>query len=146
MGPGNAFGWWHAPAGTVMVQATSPASGTRVVWQADDGTANNRITLYTVGSSLKLDVVTAGVTQASLTLGAITAGAAFKAAFAFAANDVAGVLAGGAVQTDASAALPAVDRCRFGADVAGNQLCGSIQIFRHRHKRHSNAELQALTA
>ncbi len=144
---GTAFSdWWSATADTIVVYADSPASGTRIIWQADDGTANNRITIYTSGTDCKADIVTGGVTQASLTLGTITANTAFKAAIAFAANDVAGCLNGGTVQTDVSASLPTVDRCKIGADTTGNYLCGHISAIKAYNSRVSDATMQSLTA
>lgn len=142
----NFSSWFNQTAGTIHVEARSPGSGTRVVWQADDNTANNRYTLYTSGTSLKFDVVSGGVTQASLTLGTITANTKFKAAVAFAANDIAGVLNGGTVQTDASATLPTVDRMRLGADTTGNVLTEHIERLVTYGTRESNVQLQALTA
>lgn len=141
----NFSSWYNQSAGSVVTYANSPGVGTRVIWQIDDGTANNRYTLYTTGTSLKFDVVTGGVTQASLTLGTITANTTFKAAVAFAANDIAGVLNGGTVQTDASATLPTVDRKRLGADATGNQLTGHIERDVHYPTRLENANLQSLS-
>jgi len=117
----NFSSWFNQSAGSVVTYANSPGVGTRVIWQIDDGTANNRYTLYTTGTSLKFDVVTGGVTQASLTLGTITANTTFKAAVAFAANDIAGSLNCGTVQADASATLTRVDRKRLGSDRTRNQ-------------------------
>lgn len=141
----NFSSWFNPTAGSVVTYANSPGVGTRVIWQIDDGTANNRYTLYTTGTSLKFDVVAGGVTQASLTLGTITANTTFKAAVAFAANDIAGVLNGGTVQTDASATLPTVDRKRLGADTTGNQLIGHIERDVAYPVRLSDAQLAALS-
>lgn len=141
----NFSSWFNQSAGSVVTYANSPGVGTRVIWQIDDGTANNRYTLYTTGTSLKFDVVAGGVTQASLTLGTITANTTFKAAVAFATNDIAGVLNGGTVQTDASATLPTVDRKRLGADTTGNQLTGHIERDVAYPTRLSDANLQSLT-
>lgn len=141
---GTNFSSWYATDNTIVVEASSPASGTRIIWQADDGTANNRATLYTSGTSLKLDIVTGGVSQASLTLGTIFANTAFKAAFALKTNDVAASLNGAAQVTDASVTLPTVDRCRFGSDTTGNQLCEHIKSFTRYASR--LADVQGLSA
>lgn len=133
-------GWYSATEDTIIVEASSPASGTRVVWQADDGTANNRVTLYTTGTSLKLDILAGGVSQASITLGTITANTTFKAAFAIKANDVAASLNGAAEVTDTSVTLPTVDRCRFGADTTGNYLCKYIKTFKSYATRLTNVQ------
>lgn len=122
----NFSSWWIAATGTIAVQATSPASGTRVVWQTDDGTANNRITIYTTGTTVMADVVSGGVTQASLNLGTITADTAFKVAMRYGANDFSASLNGAACVTDTGGTVPTVDRCRLGADTTGNYLCGTL--------------------
>lgn len=122
----NFSSWWGTTTGTIVVQATSPASGTRIVWQADDGTANNRITIYTTGTTVMADVVSGGVTQASLNLGTITANTAFKVAMRYGANDFSASLNGAACVTDTSGTVPTVDRCRLGSDTTGNYLCGTI--------------------
>lgn len=122
----NFSAWWGTTAGTIAVQATSPASGTRIVWQADDGTANNRITIYTAGTTVMAEVVSGGVAQASLNLGTITAGTAFKVAMRYGNNDFSASLNGAACVTDTSGTVPTVDRCRLGSDTTGNYLCGTI--------------------
>jgi hypothetical protein len=142
----NFSDWWNAASNTIVVQARSPASGTRIVWQADDGTANNRVTLWTSGTSVKATIVAGGTTQADLTLGTVAAGASFKAALAFAANDVSASLNGAACVTDSSATIPTVDRCRIGADVAGNYLNEAVEKIEAYASRLPDATLTELTA
>lgn len=138
--------WWGALANTILVHADSAASGTRVIWQADDGTANNRVTIWLNGTSARATVVTGGVTQADLTLGTVAALTPFRIALAIAGNDIAASLDGAAVQTDAVATLPVVDRCRYGADTTGNELSGHIWSAGFMPRRATNANLQALSA
>ena len=129
-----------------MIAARSPASGTRVIWQADDNTTGNRITVYTSGTTVMVDVVTGGVVQASLNLGVVAAGAAFKVALRYKANSFAASLNGAAVVTDISGTVPVVNRCRLGADIAGNHLCGTLSAFNGYAFAPSDSQLQAFAA
>lgn len=138
--------WWNATAGTISIVADTAGSGTRVLFQVDDGTANNRISIYTTGTTAMVDVVVGGVTQASLSLGAIAARTPFKLAFAFSASSFAGSLNGATIQTDSAGTLPTVDRCRLGADTTGNQLCGHLQAVHFYPKRMSNADVVSLAS
>lgn len=140
----NFSSWWGAAVGTIAVTATSPASGTRVVWQADDGTANNRITIYTTGTTVMADVVTGGVTQASLNLGTITANTAFKVAMRYGANDFSASLNGAACVTDTAGTVPTVDRARLGADTTGNYLCGTIASLKAYQSGLGDTDLRSL--
>lgn len=142
----NFSNWWNASAGSTVINAISPGVGTRVIWQYDDNTANNRFVLYTTGTTLMFDIITASVTVASLTLGTITAYTAFKAAVSYALNDIAGCLNGGTVQTDIVAALPTVNRARFGASTAaGEELFGWLKTHNYYNTALSDANLQSLS-
>ena len=141
----NFSGWWNAATDTIVVSATSPCSGTRIVWQADDGTTNNRITIWTSGTSVKATIVTGGATQADIVLGTVAANTAFKVALRVVANDISGSLNGASCVTDASATIPTVDRCRLGSDTTGNYLCGRISALTSYASGLPNATLQSLT-
>lgn len=143
---GTDFSDWYTPAGTIVIEADSPASGTRIVWQADDGTENNRITIWTDGTDAKLTIVDGGVSQAAITLGAITAGTPFRVAVAIDANDIAVSFNGGAVSTDASATIPTVDRCRLGRNTTGDALNGHIRQIDYWDSRKTDVELVDLSS
>lgn len=123
----NFSDYWDASAISVAIKFDSPGVGTRTVWQSDDNTANERICLYTTGTTLKLMVVDGGSTVADITVGTITAYQQHWCAFRIEANNVAASLDGAAVGTDTSVTLPTVDRRRLGAStVAGEELFGHI--------------------
>lgn len=137
--------WFNPTENTIFIQADSPGSGTRIIWQADDGTANNRITIYTTGTTCQADIITGGVSQASLALGTITANARFKVALAVKTNDFSGSLNGAACVTSGSGTIPTVTIARNGQDTTGNQLCGHEQLVQSTSRRLPNSQLQALT-
>lgn len=121
--------WYRQDQGTFVIEADSPGVGTRTVFQVDDGTANNRIVVWTTGTTCKADIITGGVSQTGggLSLGTITAYTAFKVALAFRVNDVAACVTGGTVQTDTSVTLPTVDRAKAGASTtAGEEIFGHL--------------------
>jgi hypothetical protein len=121
---GATFAWAQAEGTYACEFDVITVAGTRPILSLDDNSADNRIELYTSGTSLKLTVTTGGVTQADLTLGTVAANTTYKAAFAIAPNDFAAVMSGGAVQTDAAGTVPVVDRWRIGSDQAGNYQNG----------------------
>ena len=142
----NFSSWFNAAAFSGLAQFTVGSGvGTQPIISYDDNSSNNQVRLYVSGTSLKFTVTTGGSTVADLTLGSVTAGSTYKAAFACAANDFAAVMTGGSVQTDTSGALPTVDRARIGSDQAGNYFDGWQQSFKAYPRRLTNAQLQVLT-
>jgi len=144
---GSSFTGIHsATAGTLYAEFNLPAvTGTRPIVSLDDGTANERIELYASGTSLKFRVIDGGVTQCDITIGTIAASTFYKVAVAWSANDFAGCLSGGTVQTDTSGTLPTVDRMRIGSDQAGNYQNGHQKRTARFLERLTNAELQTIT-
>lgn len=136
--------WYPATQGTIVVQFDSPASsvsGNRTVWAVDDNSANNAMILRCEGTSLIFRAFVGGVEVVTLTLGTVASGTQYKAAIAYATDNYAGVMTGGTVQSDTSAAVPTVDRCRLGASQAGETLCGHIAAFTAYSTRVSNGSL-----
>lgn len=121
-------GWLARDAKTVVVQADSPASGTRRVFHAarTGSEATDYLSIWTSDATVKATVVAGGVTQADLALGTIAAGAPFKVALSLAANAIEASLNGTAKVRDTSATIPACDRAWFGSDSGGNCLCGHL--------------------
>jgi hypothetical protein len=124
-------------AGTLYAEYVPRAASSALVADLDDGTANEVIALLNDGV---LSVVDGGVSQAAPDAGTPTVGAANKIAGAFAANDFAVALNGGAVQTDTSGTMPTTNRL-----VVGDGLNGSIRTLRLIRRRLPNAQLQAMT-
>jgi len=143
----NFTGIHSATVGTIYAEFNlNAASGTRPIVSLDDNTANERIELYVSGTSLKFKVVDGGVTQCDISIGTVAADTFYKAAVAWSANDFAGCLSGGTVQTDTSGTLPTVDRMRIGSDQAGNYQNGHQKRTARFLERLTNAELQLITA
>jgi len=135
-----------ATAGTLYAEFDLLAvTGTRPIISLDDGTANERIELYASGTDLKFRVIDGGVTQCDITIGTIAANTFYKVAAAWSANDFAGCLSGGTVQTDTAGTLPTVDRMRIGSDQAGNYQNGHQKRTARFLERLTNAELQLIT-
>jgi hypothetical protein len=80
-------------------------------------------------------------------LGTLTAGNVQKMAAGIAANDVAAVLDGGTVSTDALNTIPTVTTLHIGSRNLNAELCnGIIRKIMYLPRRMSNAELQTLTS
>jgi hypothetical protein len=142
----NFSSWFNPAAGTFDVNADTIGIGpaARYLFAVDDGTASNRYigAIGTAGTDVRADAITAGISQGPLITGNTAAGAALGLSFAYAANDLAGSLNGGAAVTDTSASLPVVNALRLGMDSAGNQLCGHLKSFGYWSTRLTNAQLQ----
>lgn len=126
----------------------SNPSGAQVPWQHDDGTAANRNLIYASGTGAILAVVASSATQASVSIGTVSAQSPVKAAGSFAANDFNGVVNGGSVGTDSSGTMPGgLVTHRLGKDHVADALFGHISKFAYWHGlAASNAALQSLTA
>lgn len=139
---------FSATAGILVVEArTAPGSGTHVLAQIDDGTANERIRIVRNSSNEIHCIVTDGGSDVcDLNLGAVANSTSFKVAFSWAANDFAASLNGGAVQTDTGGTLPTVTTLRLGS---GNGNYWNSQLLKMRQlprNRASDSELQAMAA
>lgn len=139
--------WFSASQGTSLLEGRllSVTSGNPGI-RYDDGTDNNRI-MQRIGSSgsFRLTVVSAGTEVADIAR-AITAGADFRHAGAYAADDYATCLNGGTVGTDTSGALPTgLTTLRFSGVVGSSYFNGHIRRIAYYPRRLSNAQLQAIT-
>lgn len=146
---GDAFAArWRADAATVVVEGVAPAtlSGTQTLLSLDDGSADERIEIVASAGALSAIVVDGGATQASLALGNLTAGTAFRVALAVKANDIAASLDGGAVVTDTGATLPTVTTLRLGKDYASADAWGGhVKRVILTAARETDADLVAMT-
>jgi hypothetical protein len=138
-------GFWNEPAGTLVAEGDTPASGTRSLVSADNATANESSVLRAVGTDPLFVVTDGGVAQASIDAGTVVSGSAFKLAAAYTANDFAVSKDGAAVVTDTSGTIPTPTRINIGTDAAGNYLCGHISRLRYYPTRLTNAKLQELS-
>jgi len=139
--------WYNQTQGAFLVAADSPGvSGAANIIAVDDGTTSDRIRLLTAVLDPKIIVTDGGVTQANIDTGAIVARQTFSMSAAYALNDIAACLDGGAVGTDSVATIPTVTTLRFGADSVGNFLNGHVQSFSYYPTRLPNATLQSITS
>jgi len=120
----------------------------QVLAEIGDGSSNERISFYRgAAGGLTVYVADGGVAQCALQLGAAAVGSSGRIAVRWAANDFAGVMTGGAIQTDASGTLPTVTAI-FPGNGRGTayQAQGPTKNLRISQQLLSNAELLALVA
>lgn len=139
--------------GSLVIHAkTAPGavSGTnQALFQWDDGTADNRIFVYrdAANNNVLCSVVTGGVTQALINLGAVAHDTNFKVGFSWEVNDFVAVLNGGSPGTDTSATVPTgLTTIRHGRTTFGLFWGGLIQRTAVFPTWQSGAQLQALTS
>jgi hypothetical protein len=144
----NFSSWYNQSEGTIVCQAIRYATGTATtgfVFQADDSTLNNRNSVAigaSGGTQLITLTVVGGAIQAQ-TNG--TALAANKVGYAYAVDNFATSLNGGASNLDTSGTLPVVTQARIGASSAVTIYNGTIARITYYPQRLPNSQLQALT-
>lgn len=143
----SSVSWLTQGVGTLYAAWNRFGSGGTVgILSLNDVTGNNRVDQRGNGTSL---ISNAGVSQASITMGTPNAGVVNKGITAYTLNDMAAVLNGGTVGTDASGTPPAnATQLQFGGldGAAGaNNLGGYITRLAYWNSRLANATLQALT-
>lgn len=142
---------FSATAGAVVVagraSAGQDASVLQDVWEINDTTAANRFLFFRPNASdaARFNVFVASVGQGPLDAAFVNA-TNYKAAMAWAANDLALSFNGGAVATDNVATLPTVTQLQFGNTLGAGQANGWIKSFDYYPTRLSNAQLQQLAA
>lgn len=149
---------YSATEGTLIIKATPPnyaaaASGgiNPTVAVLNDGTLNNRIMVLRGAGATDptFRVSVAGVDQALFSpasTGTWPNGTTRTVAVAWAANDFAGCINGGAVATDTSGTIPTVNTLALGNINGVGHLNGHIRQITYVPRRLTNAELQARTA
>lgn len=140
---------WSATAGTLLLTGTTPGgAGTQVIAQVDDGTENNRFRIVLDSSNnVRFIVTTSSVEVCNLNLGTVANSTAFKVAAAWAANDFAASLNGGAVGTDSSGSLPTVTSLKIGkSSTSGEEWGGYVGKLMELPVRKPNADLQTMSA
>jgi hypothetical protein len=126
--PGSFSAIWQTTGttgNTIVVEAVAPANlaGTNTLLSIDDDQAgDDRIELINSAGTLQLLVIDGGVTQATLSLGSLTASTKFRAAVRIQTDSVAGSLNGAAAVTDTSATYPTLSTMRIGQDISGGDI------------------------
>ena len=136
---------YNATEGTILANASTPASGDRTVLSIDDNTANEMTRLRTEGTNPFFKVTDGGSDVVAIDAGTVTANTTFKLAAAYEINNFAASINGGTVVADTSGTIPTVDRMRIGAGQGGNTMCGHIARIQYFRKRLPDAKLQSLT-
>lgn len=140
---------WRADQGAFVVQADTLARASAAkprVLEVTNGTDTEAIRLL-IANGRQFQGVDDGVIQWDLDVFDPSDGDAATIAAAYAPNDIALSVNGGAVALASSAALPRVDRLTLGAGVAGSgYLNGHIRSIRYYSTRLANGELQRLSA
>lgn len=140
---------FNPAGGTLYVSGTAPPylAQAAVLASFNDNSSNAVIRLRMDTSGvLRAEVIDGGVTQASLALGTLTAGQAFKAVMSYSANDVRGKLQGGTAQADTSATIPTVDRLMIGRGASGEYWNSGIKRLRIFPGPLADAEQASLVA
>ena len=129
-------GWVGQAAGTVVVDYVPQVANSATIASINDTTANEQIVLSNDGV---LTVTDGGAAQATPDAGTPTAAARNRMAAAYAANDFAVTLNGGAAATDTSGTLPTTTRLSLG------ELNGTVTRIRYVARRLPDATLRALS-
>lgn len=134
-----------------IVRARTPrkltAGSANTVFQLDDGTANNRRSIYYSSGNLYLLVESAGVTQATINAGAVANDTDFVIACRFADNNFAVSLNGGAIVTDLAGTNPVgLTTARIGTIASGGFTWNSTIKTIETRRTATDAELPLLAA
>lgn len=119
--------------GRVAVSARSAlgvGSANQVLWQRDDGTANNRFCIYRDTSRvIHFLVVSGGVTQSDRAFGTVADGASFSVEMAWESGVASYRLNGGVPFLEFGVTLPTVTTDRLGHSSSGEQWGGWVKSY-----------------
>jgi hypothetical protein len=141
--------WFNATEGTFAIEADVLAVSLQTVFNANDGSGVNRIAHFAGNTAAQYTVTASSVDQALLQPGTISTNVVYKFASAYAANNFAASLAGGAAATDTSGSVPiGLNKLSIGVSAAGTAgfLNGHIRNVKFFPVRLADFQLQALTA
>lgn len=140
----NFSSWWTATTGATNVSAVPKATtGTNPLFQIDDNTADNVISLRGNAANPEL-YIKATTDQAQIDAGTIVANTAYKLAGAWNTNSCAAAQNGAAAVTDTSATIPTVTQTRIGSD-GTNYANAWLQKINYWPQRITNNEVQAFS-
>jgi hypothetical protein len=140
--------WFNATEGTFLSNVSPLAIDNDISLSASDSGGYANSMYLPADSGAQFIVVNSSVVEAQIDAGTILANTPNKIAAAYAANNFALSVNGGAVVTDTSGAIPTVDRLVLGGleGNTANRLNGHLRQVAYYPRRLTNAELQALTA
>jgi hypothetical protein len=141
----NFSDWYNAGAGGIVARVLpSTVSGTRPVVQFDDTTSSEVIALRGNTTNPELSIVDGGAPQSQIDAGTIAANTTYNFGAAWATDNCAAAVNGGASVTDTTATIPTVTQARLGSDGA-NYLNGQLQTVRYWPQRLIDAEVQSFS-
>jgi hypothetical protein len=145
-------GWFNASSGTLLAEYAITGLGSNLTYGAltlDDGTSNNAMVVgYNDQTDAQVaNIYSGGAFQGVAPTGTVVAGAVYKAALAYEANNSQQAVNGTAAATDTSCVIPTVTLARLGAN-RGNVSIGNLWLRRtvYYAPRLASATLQAITA
>jgi hypothetical protein len=144
--------WFNATEGTIYAEVTSLTGALAFTNQSfaeiDTGFLDDRNKISRYDGVIYGTTTAGGVAQADFSLGnAASANTVYKAAYRFKANDFAGTINGGAVQTDTSGTLPSsLTKLWLGNNPNSDYLNGHLRRVAFYPRALTASELQALTA
>ncbi len=138
---------FNAATGTVYSQQTAPpVNGTQVVWQLDDGTADERMLTWRSTATITRSVVDGGVDQVAIGTDTIAVNTLFRHSLAYQANNFACSIDGAAVRTDGAGTIPTVTTLRFGRDHSANYWNSYIKRLAYFNSRIADGSLPGIGA
>ncbi|WP_347269849.1 phage head spike fiber domain-containing protein [Rhizorhabdus histidinilytica] len=150
MGGVNLTSWFNPVEGTIVLDYDInqvPSSNTQALTLGSSST--DAYYLRVANAQTQGVVFAGGATQANFAVSAVAPipGTIYKHALAYALNDFAGCLNGGAVQTDNAGSLPAPTDLYLGNSIGfAQQLSGHLRRLRFYNRRLPDIDLQGLTA
>ena len=140
----NFSDWYNATAGSANVSIIpKSAIGTKPLFQMDDNTADNIISLRGNVANPEL-YIKATTDQVQIDAGTIVVNTAYKLTGAWNTDNCAAAQNGAAVVTDASATIPTVTQARIGSD-GTNYANAWLQKINYWQQRITNNEVQAFS-
>ncbi|QEH81202.1 hypothetical protein EIK56_25215 [Sphingomonas sp. C8-2] len=141
-------GWYNQDAGSLIVSFDRNVGLDAVDRSAvtlDVGSASSRIIAYSQSTGRAIGVTGGSTSFLFTNLGSITAGSRNALALAYANDDFAACMNGGALSTDTSGAVPTANRMAIGGGSGVSALNGHVRRIHYFNERLPNAILQALT-
>jgi hypothetical protein len=144
--------WMNEVEGTIYAEVTSLTGVLALTNQSmaeiDTGVQDNRNKISRYEGVIYGTTTNGGVAQADFSLGnATSANTVYKAAYRFKANDFAGTINGGTVQTDTSGTVPSsLTKLWLGNNPNSDYLNGHLRRVAFYPRALTSSELQAITA
>jgi hypothetical protein len=144
--------WMNEVEGTIYAEVSSLTGALALINQSiaeiDTGVLDNRNKISRYNGVIYGTTTNGGVAQADFSLGnATSANTVYKAAYRFKANDFAGTINGGTVQTDTSGTVPSsLTKLWLGNNPNSDYLNGHLRRVAFYPRALTAAELQAITA